>query len=69
VTGIYLGINQNDSGVYLLGGQFADTSLYVDTIENVMTLLDNNVELVDNFDTQLVATVPSDWVQAIIPGA
>ena len=34
-----------------------------------MTLLDNNVELVDNFDTQLVATVPSDWVQAIIPGA
>ena len=38
-TGIYLGINQNDAGVYLLGGSFGDTPVYVDQTDKVSTLL------------------------------
>ncbi len=38
-TGIYLGINQNDAGVYLLGGVFGDTPKYVDQTDKVIALL------------------------------
>lgn len=38
-TEIYLGINQDNSGVYLLGAQFGDTPQYVDNTKNVITLL------------------------------
>lgn len=38
-TGIYLGVNQNDAGVYLLGGSFGDTPTYVDQTDKVITLL------------------------------
>ena len=39
LTGIYLGINQNDAGVYLLGGIFGDTPKYVDQTDKVIALL------------------------------
>jgi hypothetical protein len=42
-TEIYLGINQHNSGVYLLGAQFGDTPQYVDNTKNVMTLLKNKL--------------------------
>lgn len=38
-TGIYLGINQNDSGVYVLGGEFGNTEKYIDNTVNVIALL------------------------------
>ncbi len=38
-TGIYLGINQNDSGVYVLGGAFGNSEVYIDNTVNVIALL------------------------------
>jgi len=38
-TGIYLGVNQNDAGVYLLGGSFGDTPKYVDQTDKVISML------------------------------
>jgi hypothetical protein len=42
-TGIYLGINQNDSGVYVLGGSFGNTPVYINTTANVITLLKSQI--------------------------
>ncbi len=38
-SGIYLGINQNDSGVYVLGGSFGSSEDYIDNTVNVIALL------------------------------
>ena len=42
-TGVYLGINQEDSGVYLLGGSFGDTPLYVEQVNAVKVLLQSQL--------------------------
>jgi len=42
-TGTYLGINQDDSGVYLLGGAFGDSPLYVDKVDAVLILLNSQL--------------------------
>ena len=42
-TEIYLGINQNDSGVYVLGGAFGSSQVYIDNTVNVMALLKSQV--------------------------
>ncbi|MEE9339989.1 MAG: hypothetical protein V3U87_18115 [Methylococcaceae bacterium] len=43
-TGIYLGINQNDSGVYVLGGSFGSSEeVYIDNTVNVIALLKSQV--------------------------
>lgn len=38
-TGIYLGINQDDAGVYLLGGSFGDTPRFLDKTGKVISML------------------------------
>lgn len=38
-TGVYLGINQSNSAVYLLGGVFGDNIYFLDQIKGVLTLL------------------------------
>lgn len=38
---IYLGINQNDSGVYLMGGEFGEEPYYVGQTETVTALLNS----------------------------
>ncbi len=38
-TGIYLGINQNDSGVYVQGGSFGNSPVYINNTVNVIALL------------------------------
>lgn len=43
-TGIYLGIHQENSGVYLLGGPFGDVPFFVDSAENVKSLLKNQLK-------------------------
>jgi len=38
-TGIYLGVNQGDSAVYLLGGAFGDSIYTVGSVDSVLTML------------------------------
>lgn len=38
-TQVYLGVNKENLGVYLLGGTFGDTPVYVDTMQAVSTAL------------------------------
>ncbi len=40
-TQIYLGVNQDDAGVYVMGGVFSDSPNFVGSIEQVRTLLAN----------------------------
>ncbi|MCF7971309.1 MAG: hypothetical protein K9L22_09125 [Methylococcaceae bacterium] len=42
-TGVYVGVNQQDSGVYLLGGAFGDSPFYVDKADAVLTLINNQL--------------------------
>lgn len=42
-TATYLGINQDDSGVYLLGGAFGNSPLYVDKVDAVLILLNSQL--------------------------
>lgn len=42
-TATYLGINQDDSGVYLLGGAFGDSPLYVNKVDAVLTMLNGQL--------------------------
>lgn len=42
-SGIYLGINQNDEGVYLLGGSFGNTLNYIGQTDNVIALLNSQM--------------------------
>ncbi len=42
-TGIYLGINQNDSGVYVQGGDFGNSAVYIDNTINVIALLKSQI--------------------------
>ncbi len=41
---IYIGVNQNDGGVYGLGGVFGDIPVYIDTTQAVQALLQNKKE-------------------------
>lgn len=47
-SGIYLGINQNDAGVYLLGGSFGNTPFYVDQTDSVIALLISQLDNINN---------------------
>ncbi len=58
-TGIYAGVNLNDGGVYILGGQFGDQPVYVDTVDNILLLV-SSYEL----ETQRINTVFSRIAQA-----
>jgi hypothetical protein len=51
-TGIYLGVNQNDAGVYLLGGSFGDTPKYVDQTDKVISLLKAQMNGGDTSDSK-----------------
>ncbi len=62
-TGVYLGINQSDSGVYLLGGEFGDTPVFVDKTENVITLLKNQMGGSGNSKSDIcdTSTIPTGF--------
>lgn len=41
-TGIYAGVNINDNNVYVLGGPWGDTPTLVETLSNLMNLVQNS---------------------------
>jgi len=38
-SGIYLGVNKEDSGVYLLGGTFGTSPVYIDQTDQILSML------------------------------
>jgi len=38
-SGIYLGVNKEDSGVYLLGGNFGTSPVYIDQTDQILSML------------------------------
>jgi len=62
-TGIYVGVNQQDSGVYLLGGIFGDSPTYVNNSDTVLALI--NSQLGSTGDNNLIcdtSSVPDGFV-------
>jgi len=47
-TKIYLGVNKNDAGVYLLGGQFGTAPLFVGSTQKIVAMLNSQKDTANN---------------------
>lgn len=55
-TGIYVGINQQDSGVYLLGGAFGSSPYYVGQASDILAILQSQLDTTNNNQNDICDT-------------